>query len=386
MGYPQVHGATSQLSKSGESSGYHSAMSSCVSIPGQHIGLWYPPPYPGNQRSTGVRLSRCYSDWTISTQTVPYQSYDNSYLSSGQFFPNESIFGSCHHTMPQELPTNEAQPCHNKPAHSTHSSSRTCLVRSELTSTPEEPEKDSSVSLRLNSRQKNIDDLCSLVESTQKITSAYSTFTVKVANLLLQTDVNTILLWLSCKLSMNSSGCLSIPQNSPIFQAKSVHEVFRELQSFTSWFDYTLTASLAEELGGEEGKKLVYEYEEKLKPHLEKRVAIFHPDYHSTPVGFKELKVKLDWDLVKTSYNKVIQFRFTLSRILDTQPSSFILKGLREGCILLTWLVPEHLCQGMVESAKSNQDWMKVHAVLAISIMGYTITGQVGRSVIIMHP
>ena len=246
-------------------------------------------------------------------------------------------------------------------------------------STPEEPEKDSP-QLRPNSRQKNLDDLCLLVESTHKITSAYSTFTVRVASLLLKNniDVNTILLWLSCKLSMNGPGCLSIPQNSPIFQAKSVHEAFQELQSFTSWLDYRLTASLAEELGGEEGNMLVAEYEVKLKPHLEERVAIFHPDYHNTPpVGFQEVKVKLDWDLVKTSYDRVVRFRITLSRILCAQPSSFILKGLREGCVLLTWIVPEYLCPSMLESARINQDFLAVHAVLAISILGYTIIGKV---------
>ena len=372
-GYPQVTG-NYPLSSSGDSSGYHSEVSSCLSIPGQH-NVWYPSQYSGNRKPAGMRLSRCYSDWTISSLRVPYF-HDSYFPPPGEFFPEEGSLGFHHPTRPCMLSNHDGPPPgRNKPV-AIHSS----RTQVELMSTPEEPEKDSP-QLRPNSRQKNLDDLCLLVESTHKITSAYSTFTVKVASLLLQnnTDVNTILLWLSCKLSMNGPGCLSIPQNSPIFQAKSVHEVFKELQGFTSWLDYTLTASLAEELGGEEaGSKLVVEYEEKLKPHLEERVAIFHPDYHNTPpVGFQEIKVKLDWDLVKTSYNRVVRFRITLSRILCAQPSSFILKGLREGCVLLTWLVPEYLCPSMLESAKINQDCLGVHAVLAISILGYTIIGKV---------
>ena len=377
------HGPTNYPSSCGDSTGYHSAMSSCLSIPGQHSCCNLYPPSSSPNRS-GVRLSRCYSDWTISsTLKAPYDSFHGNHFSStAHLFDDEekqdskllpSVQISPHHDSTS--PGGQLCKCTNgnreMAAHC--KASRPWLLHGEAT------EKDSPRQTKFDSSQKSIDELYHLVEATQQITSAYSTFTVKVANLLSQCSVSSILLWLSCKLSMNAPGCLSIPQTAPVFQAKSVHEVFKEIQSYTSWLDYTLTAALAEELGGEEGKKLVSEYEAKLKPHLEKRVAVFQPDYLTTPYGFKELQVKLDWELAKTDYERVIRFRITLSRLLCTQPSCFILKGLREGCVLLTWLVPEHLCPAMVDSAKANFDLLASQAILAITVMGYTVTVQVGK-------
>lgn len=355
-------------------------MSSCLSIPGQHsCCLLYPQSSSPSQ--SRVRLSRCYSDWTISTSLkAPYDScfHENHFSSTAQLFVDEEKQDSQLHPSVQVAPHYD----NSSAAGQSTSSSKQMTGHSKAVKSwflhGEVTEKDSPRQAKLDSTQKSIDDLYHLVEATQQITSAYSTFTVKVADLLAHCSVSSVLLWLSCKLSMNAPGCLSIPRTAPVFQAKSIHEVFKELQSYTSWLDYTLTAALAEELGGEEGKKLVSEYEDKLKPHLEKRVAVFQPDYLTTPYGFKELQVKLDWEMAKTDYERVIRFRITLSRLLHTQPSCFILKGLREGCVLLTWLVPEHLCPAMVDAAKANFNHLAAQAILAISVMGYTVTVQVG--------
>lgn len=353
-------------------------MSSCISIPGQPY--YYPYGHATNTpHRSAHRLSRCYSDWTISAGAQEFPSRDQFY-SPGFLYPEQTRLnfeaispedGGVHHIKVRR--NSHGNPSRNSPEYLIPITRRTQLLFSS-----QGVEKDSPRHQVADANLKSVDNMCRLIESTNKITSAYSTFTVQVANILSHCHIDAILLWLSCKLSVNAPGYLSIPQTSPIFKAKNIHEVFQELQGFTSWLDYTVTAAMAEELGGEEGAQCVRDYEEKLKPHLEERVAVFHPNYQTTPHGFKEVKVKMNWDLDKTDYGQVVRFRITLGRLLHTQPSCFILKGVAEGCVLLTWIVPEQLCPDLHRAAQVNKESLIAEEVMSVTISGdITIKGMV---------
>ena len=69
------------------------------------------------------------------------------------------------------------------------------------------------------------------------------------------------------------------------------------------------------------------------------------------PPAYDQLVVKVDWD----HESKTAIFQAELSSLLNLEPEVFILKSIEEGCILVTWVVPQSIyylhCNGDNEAS-----------------------------------
>ena len=102
--------------------------------------------------------------------------------------------------------------------------------------------------------------------NTSEIASAYATFGVQVAILLEKiTSPEHVQLWLKLKYSRSDPASFYMYYSLGLDNSsQSLSQVLHKLIEHTTWFEYDHLTSLAIGMGGEEGKRLVEEYERKL--------------------------------------------------------------------------------------------------------------------------
>ena len=212
--------------------------------------------------------------------------------------------------------------------------------------------------------------------NSNDITSAYATFGVQVARVLeKETSTDYVRMWLGLKFSLRDPAGCDMYNNLALYDdSLSLSQLLIKLNQYTSWFDYDHLASLARELGGQKGRKLVEEYEEKLSDHLRKNISQMPNAHEDAPEGFEEVEMKLDWDWEDTTGEDIVRFRETVSRLLHRPSSSILFKEAREGCVLLTLLVSCKLAPVVKQFAESNQLLLALHHILSIKVAGTLIS------------
>ena len=108
---------------------------------------------------------------------------------------------------------------------------------------------------------------------------------------------------------------------------------------------------------GEEGKKLVAEYEEKLKGLLRPRV---------TQKG-KRFVVKVDGKLDQT---KESAFRNTLARLFNCLPKDFILENIRHGSTILTYIISAEVAESIQAHIAVSVEELKNAKILQLTLEG----------------
>ena len=149
---------------------------------------------------------------------------------------------------------------------------------------------------------------------------------------------------------------------SEMKEANSVRSFLQAFSSTQSWYNFEMTSSMAEILGGDDGKKLVKSYEAKLKVHLKHRSEVYE-------VKTSKFVVKLDRKREHFTRTKEEQFVNTVLRVLKIK-KEVVLKSIKAGCVELTYLFPTSLAleiRQMIESCSNN---LKEQRVLSVSIDG----------------
>jgi len=93
-------------------------------------------------------------------------------------------------------------------------------------------------------------------------------------------------------------------------------------------------ATLACTFGGNSGKELVEEYEQKLKVHLLERITCIPPENFET----ERIEVKVDKKKEHFTEESIIKFRNTLAKCLKLEPEDFVFISVESGCVKLTSL------------------------------------------------
>lgn len=119
---------------------------------------------------------------------------------------------------------------------------------------------------------------------------------------------------------------------SEMREAPDIPSFLSAFSKTQSWYNFETTSFLAEILGGNDGKKLVESYEAKLKVHLKRRG--------------KVVRVKTSKFVVKVNrkeqftHEEVDQLTITVLRLLKLKQKEVVLKGVKAGCLELTYLLP----------------------------------------------
>lgn len=202
-----------------------------------------------------------------------------------------------------------------------------------------------------------------LAVESRHMLEEFTSFCVHVGDMLENRGVTTdrVRTVLQYRLGSKNIGETSMKR---VTEATTIHSLLCTVEPFVSWFNYDLIALLAKELGGEEGSGLVAVYESKFQQYLQRLIFECPPfsSIKSTPSQFEELAVKLDWNFEQVTIQDITIFKAKLCELLGkNNPSVFILKSVEEGCVLLTWLVPEsivdYIMAGLERDAEALLKW-----------------------------
>lgn len=135
------------------------------------------------------------------------------------------------------------------------------------------------------------------------------------------------------------------------------------LKHTQSWYDFNITASLAESLGGDEGAELVRAYETKLKSNLQKRRKVFKL------VNTKKLVIKFNEKREHFTKEKREDFEAIIVRLMNVKDKKkeLVLKSIRDGCVEVTYLFPSTLAPAIKSTIVSE---LNDHKVISMSIDG----------------
>ncbi|MCG8625035.1 MAG: hypothetical protein MJE68_23925, partial [Proteobacteria bacterium] len=116
-----------------------------------------------------------------------------------------------------------------------------------------------------------------------------------------------------------------------------------------SWFDYGIIKDLVGKLGDNHDRKLLSEYEVKFKKFAEQRKlpkGKKHIEIGSgARKGGKQLIIKIDKEWDEVNFNDLDKIRSNLAFILNVKRRDLYLADIREGCIMLTFMITEELAE-----------------------------------------
>ena len=151
---------------------------------------------------------------------------------------------------------------------------------------------------------------------------------------------------------------------SDMREARNIGAFLLALKGTQSWYNFDTTAYLAEDLGDDEGKKLVKTYEEKLKVHLTK---------HSKPFNktrSQQFVIKVNDKREHFTNEKIIEFRSTIVRVMKLKRKELILKSIRDGCVELTYLFQSTLAPKIKQAIYECSNDLKELQIISVSING----------------
>ena len=138
------------------------------------------------------------------------------------------------------------------------------------------------------------------------------------------------------------------------------------LKRTQSWYDFSVTASLAESLGGDEGIKLVKAYETKLKINLQRRRRAFKA------VNSKQLVIKFNDKRERFTDDKREKFETIIIRLMNSKDKKkeLVLRSIREGCVEVTYLIPLTLAPVIKNAIGAYVNELQKYRVISVSIDG----------------
>ena len=219
-----------------------------------------------------------------------------------------------------------------------------------------------------------------IIRDTDNIIGRFAVMVVGVYRLLKQNntpvdEVRIMLKFLGCKTSKTQSSTLSVTMFSDsdeISKSKDLAGLIECLRNYSSWYNYRLMKRVAEEFAGDDGKKLITDYEADLRKHYANLISFQCPDFtleEGIPPGYTRLIVKVDWDFMFTNLQDVATFEVNLADVLELEPYVFQLRSVEEGCVRLEWALPAALEPHVAEIMCEKEECLRELRVLFVEIL-----------------
>ena len=139
------------------------------------------------------------------------------------------------------------------------------------------------------------------------------------------------------------------PKKDEMSKATSLAQVLTIVTGQTcSWFDYEMIAVLIGRFGDESDKERLKQYEENFKKFAEQRLP---SGKRHIEIGSgrrsrgKQLVVKIDREWNGVTFSDLDKIRGNLASILGVRRTDLYLADIREGCIMMTFMIAEELAR-----------------------------------------
>ena len=186
-------------------------------------------------------------------------------------------------------------------------------------------------------------------------------------------EIRLSLLYLGCFRDKSGAGCPLLDPASDLSRVDTVQSLIACLHQYSSWYNYGLIKFVATEFGGEEGATVIVDYLKSLTSYCERIVACQCPEFSladGVPPGYDQLVVKVDWDHLTRTAQDIAIFQAELSTLLNLEPEVFILKGVEEGCVLITWVVPQAITGHIIVSSMKHHQQLAKLGILHVITAG----------------
>ena len=213
-----------------------------------------------------------------------------------------------------------------------------------------------------------------IVTESQKIMRKYSDFVLKVCYLLEHLNAS----YEYVKMKILHLGCVTHPvlksatHMPEISQAKSIKELLTSLHLYSSWFNYEIVKVIAEDFGGNDGSRLVEDYELSLNEFCHKFIyecPQFMPN-SKIPAGFEGFVMKVNKDYYHYTVQDLTIYKTTVVKLTGIEPCHLLLRSVEEGCIKMTWWIPSALVQSVLKTVNSHKAALAVIDVQSVNVGG----------------
>lgn len=148
---------------------------------------------------------------------------------------------------------------------------------------------------------------------------------------------------------------LTLTRNETIFEedelakTKTVFDVFMLIKRSCSYFNYEALQTLVEVEGSEKDLKCLEEYIQAFSEYCRAMPCAEEicGGENAKPSKRTKLKFKLDFDRTRLKPDAVQSIKVNIARCLGIRPSSLYLSRVKEGCMLLEFLVPTFIAKDL---------------------------------------
>lgn len=147
---------------------------------------------------------------------------------------------------------------------------------------------------------------------------------------------------------------LTLTRNETIFEedelakTESVFDVFMLIKRSCSYFNYEALQTLVQVEGSDKDKKYLEEYTQAFSEYCKAMPCAEEICGGETAKSKRtKLKFKVDVDRARLKPDAVQSIKYNIARCLGIKPSSLYLTRVKEGCILLEFLVPTFIAENL---------------------------------------
>ena len=179
---------------------------------------------------------------------------------------------------------------------------------------------------------------------TKKIQKSFGRFVVDTCNSFKKSEeVN------AQKLALFIRGSFSImkPRTDELTKAECLEQIFYTVvDQACSWFDYEIIKDMINYYGDSSDKNRLEKYEEELEKYARERLpkGKKHIEVgNGARKGCKQLVIKIDKEWEDINFSHLDKLCGTFASILGVRRRDLYLADIREGCIMMTLMIPEEI-------------------------------------------
>jgi len=161
--------------------------------------------------------------------------------------------------------------------------------------------------------------------------------------------------------------------------AKSIEDVFWVIKDCFSFFNYHVIEHIVVELGTDQDKVELQNYEKEFDQYSKRRIYECPPEYGSmSKDDHADLVLKLDSVYEEFTVKELKKFQFRLSRIFCVSPQSVLrLCQVEKGCLQLIFQVPSFVQQEIFPLSSKQKSALATEGVIRLTCGDYQFAAKV---------
>ena len=161
--------------------------------------------------------------------------------------------------------------------------------------------------------------------------------------------------------------------------ARSIEDVLYIIKDYISFFNYHVIEHIVNELGTDQDRAELQNYEKEFDEYSKRRVYECPPEYGSkSSADHVDLVVKVDSVYEKFTVKELKKFRYRLSRIFYVAPQTVLrLCRVEEGCLQLIFQVPSFVQQEIFPLSSEQESALAAEGVIRLTCGDYQFAAKV---------